>query len=66
MGLTFTVSRLSCCLTHSYRIDHIATVYYMQSISSEAQFAQELHERVRREFPEVLIIHYTSLHILIC
>lgn len=30
-------------------------VYYMQNVESEAKFARELHERVRREFPEVRI-----------
>lgn len=29
------------------------TVYYMQNKASELQYARELHERIRREFPEV-------------
>ena len=32
---------------------HSVSVYYMQSVESETKFAKELHERVRREFPEV-------------
>lgn len=28
-------------------------VYYMQAVESEKKFARELHERMRREFPEV-------------
>jgi len=30
-------------------------IYYMASVPSEAKFAKELHERVRREFPELRI-----------
>jgi len=30
-------------------------IYYMQNVESEAKFARELHERVRREFPELRI-----------
>ncbi|KAH7914830.1 DOPA-like domain-containing protein [Hygrophoropsis aurantiaca] len=30
-------------------------IYYMQSVQTEAQYAKELHERVRREFPELRI-----------
>lgn len=30
-------------------------VYYMPSVPIEAQFAKELHERIRREFPEVRV-----------
>lgn len=28
-------------------------VYYMHTVPSEIQFARELHQRIRREFPEV-------------
>jgi len=28
-------------------------IYYMQAVTEEAKFAKDLHERVRREFPEV-------------
>jgi DOPA 4,5-dioxygenase len=28
-------------------------IYYMQNNADEVQFARELHERIRREFPEV-------------
>jgi hypothetical protein len=31
-------------------------VYHNQSNQAEAKFARELHERVRREFPEVISI----------
>jgi len=30
-------------------------IYYMQAVEAEAQYAKELHERVRREFPELRI-----------
>lgn len=30
-------------------------VYYMQAVPEQAQFAKELHERIRREFPEVRV-----------
>lgn len=30
-------------------------VYYFQSIPEQLQYAKELHERVRREFPEVSV-----------
>jgi len=30
-------------------------IYYMQNVKSQAKFAKQLHERVRREFPELLI-----------
>ncbi|KZT10108.1 uncharacterized protein LAESUDRAFT_722264 [Laetiporus sulphureus 93-53] len=30
-------------------------IYYMQHSPSEAQYAKELHERIRREFPELRI-----------
>ncbi|KDQ19490.1 hypothetical protein BOTBODRAFT_51880 [Botryobasidium botryosum FD-172 SS1] len=33
-------------------------IYYMPNISSEAQFAKELHERIRREFPELRIYRF--------
>jgi hypothetical protein len=29
------------------------SVYYMQSVSEQLQYARDLHERIRREFPEV-------------
>ena len=28
-------------------------VYYMQNVESQQKYARELHERIRREFPEV-------------
>lgn len=28
-------------------------IYYMQNVETELKFARELHERIRREFPEV-------------
>ena len=31
----------------------LPTVYYKPNYPEEAQFAKELHERIRREFPEV-------------
>jgi hypothetical protein len=31
----------------------LALVYYMPNSPGEAKFAEELHERIRREFPEV-------------
>lgn len=30
-------------------------VYFMQSVPSEVKYAKELHERIRREFPEMRI-----------
>jgi len=33
-------------------------IYYMQSVPSEVQYAKELHERVRREFPELRIYRF--------
>src|SRR6201999_2616761 len=30
-------------------------IYYMQSVEAEARYAKELHERIRREFPELRI-----------
>ncbi|KAI0078674.1 hypothetical protein K474DRAFT_1593595 [Panus rudis PR-1116 ss-1] len=30
-------------------------IYYMQSVPSQAEYARQLHERVRREFPELRI-----------
>ncbi|KAJ3479539.1 hypothetical protein NLI96_g8986 [Meripilus lineatus] len=33
-------------------------IYHMQSVPSEAQYAKELHERVRREFPELRIYRF--------
>ncbi|KAH7911339.1 DOPA-like domain-containing protein [Hygrophoropsis aurantiaca] len=30
-------------------------IYYMQGVPEEAKYAQELHERIRREFPELPI-----------
>jgi len=33
-------------------------VYYMQTDLAQAKFAQELHERVRREFPELRIYKF--------
>ncbi|RDB20834.1 putative 21 protein [Hypsizygus marmoreus] len=33
-------------------------IYYMQNIKSELKFARELHERVRREFPELRIYKF--------
>lgn len=34
-------------------LTYMRAVYYMQADSEQAKFAQELHERIRREFPEV-------------
>ena len=45
--------------SYSLLHDSIATlrkVYYMQSIDSQKEYARALHERVRREFPEVRIL----------
>ena len=50
---------LSLHSSYSLRHDSIATfhkVYYMQSIDSQKEYARALHERVRREFPEVRIL----------
>ncbi|EIN09546.1 hypothetical protein PUNSTDRAFT_125733 [Punctularia strigosozonata HHB-11173 SS5] len=33
-------------------------IYYMQSDPAQAQYAKELHERVRREFPELRIYKF--------
>lgn len=33
--------------------EHQLSVYYMQEIGAQKQFARALHERIRREFPEV-------------
>jgi len=33
-------------------------IYYIQSDESETKFAKELHERVRREFPELRIYRF--------
>lgn len=33
-------------------------IYYMQSVPSQAKFVKELHERVRREFPELRIYRF--------
>lgn len=30
-------------------------IYYMPTATEEAQYAKELHERIRREFPELRI-----------
>ena len=30
-------------------------IYYMQTVEAESQYAQQLHERIRREFPELRI-----------
>lgn len=39
-----------------------SVVYYNRSNESETQFARELHERLRREFPEVLYsLHHLPL-----
>ena len=34
---------------------HLRIVYYNRSDENETRFARELHERIRREFPEVSI-----------
>jgi hypothetical protein len=34
----------------------VLIVYFMQTVPSEVQYARELHERIRREFPEVIIV----------
>ena len=36
-------------------------VYYIPNSEDETSFARELHERVRREFPEVRIYAESSL-----
>jgi len=33
-------------------------IYYMQAVPEEAKFAKDLHERVRREFPELRIYKF--------
>ncbi|KAL0953716.1 hypothetical protein HGRIS_004907 [Hohenbuehelia grisea] len=33
-------------------------IYYMPHLTEEAKFAKELHERVRREFPELRIYRF--------
>ncbi|ESK96490.1 hypothetical protein Moror_6998 [Moniliophthora roreri MCA 2997] len=33
-------------------------VYYMQSVPEQLQYARELHERIRREFPELRIYRF--------
>lgn len=36
-------------------------VYYMQSVPSQLEFAKQLHERIRREFPEVSLTSCSDL-----
>jgi hypothetical protein len=36
-------------------------VYYMQAVESDAKFAKALHERVRREFPEVCFLRLITV-----
>jgi aromatic ring-cleaving dioxygenase len=33
-------------------------IYYMQTVPEQAKFARELHERIRREFPELRIYKF--------
>jgi hypothetical protein len=58
MHLTFMVKPLPDALFVS---SFVCLVYYMPSVPAHAQYAKELHERIRREFPEV-----RTLYILIC
>lgn len=44
--------RLAVLLDISCETD-LQTVYYMQSDPEQLEFARKLHERIRREFPEV-------------
>ena len=39
-------------------------VYYMQAIESQKEYARKLHERIRREFPEV-DSRYTPIYVSI-
>lgn len=45
---------------HSQKIyqllQSLLQVYYMSSIETELKFARELHQQIRREFPEVICI----------
>ncbi|KAG5353545.1 hypothetical protein C0989_005517 [Termitomyces sp. Mn162] len=36
----------------------VTTVYYMHNVPSEMKYARELHERIRREFPELRIYKF--------
>ena len=49
MASTFMVKTT---LVQFLPVDNQGTVYYIQSDESETKFAKELHERLRREFPE--------------
>lgn len=57
-GLISTVSCLRVSVK-SHRNDWVA-VYYDQNNGADTKFARELHERVRREFPEVSVMSNIS------
>ncbi len=47
--------RIYCCIARISKTNYNPPpVYYMQGIATQAKYAKELHERVRREFPEVV------------
>lgn len=50
---------LRCALTRE------SAVYYMQNSVVQMQYARELHERVRREFPEVSKTRTVRTHAMI-
>lgn len=46
------------CSNSAVTLTYMRVVYYMQADSEQAKFAQELHERIRREFPEVRKVEF--------
>ena len=48
-------SESSLALLQTKSFTYTMPVYYMQSVPEEAEYAKALHERIRREFPEVRI-----------
>lgn len=57
-ALIFTVSLTSFYRYVRIHLSIVLLVYYMQSVPAEAKFARELHERIRREFPELRIYRF--------
>ncbi|EIM86840.1 uncharacterized protein STEHIDRAFT_131386 [Stereum hirsutum FP-91666 SS1] len=41
-------------------------IYYMQSVTAQLEYARELHERVRREFPELRIYKFWEKPVGMC
>lgn len=53
MGLTSIVSANTSAVPEGEVAEALEVVYYMQTVEEQAKFARQLHERIRREFPEV-------------